>query len=162
MTKRFNYIDAIAGIMIIWMILGHCTTFSHYRLPFREFLSFYMPWFFYKSGMFFKARNQKDLLQKDLRKYIKPFIVYSLVGYVVWCVCGLIDGSQSFLSCVWRPVKSFYKSGCVVGNGALWFLLTLFITRFIGNMLINKKLPPPNFVNYLFLISIYTICIWMV
>lgn len=142
--NRKAYIDVVAGIMIIWMILGHCYSFSHYfpRVIWNtyKFLSFYMPWFFYKSGSFFRSRTSKDLLKKDLRKYIRPFLVYSIIGWSVWSVCGVIDGSRSLYSCLMAPLNSFYLRGNIKGNGALWFLLSLFLVRQIGNVCLNIQL----------------------
>lgn len=142
-NSRKQYIDVIAGIMIAWMILGHCRFFANTTLPFFKFLGFYMPWFFYKSGMFFTAKNQKQLLKKDATKLLRYFIVYSAIGWGVWCVCGLIDGSLSLTGCILQPIRDFIHHGSIYGNGALWFLLTLFVVRYVANVLIINKLPPP-------------------
>lgn len=142
-NPREKYIDVIAGIMITWMILCHCMFFSHQSFPLRKFLGFYMPWFFYKSGLFFTSKNPKLLIQKDSNKLLKTFFVYSLVGWVIWCICGLTDGSLVLTDCFLKPISSFFLSGTIKGNNALWFLLTLFLVRQISNILINKELPPP-------------------
>ena len=141
--SRERYVDVIAGIMIAWMILGHCRYFSGVSLPFFKFLSFYMPWFFYKSGLFFTAKESKQLLKKDVSKLLRYFIVYSVLGWLVWCVCGLIDGTISLKGCIVLPLYQFLHHGSIEGNGALWFLLTLLLVRQIANMMIFKKLPPP-------------------
>ena len=147
-TNRKIYIDVVAGIMIFWMIWGHCSFFSHYgsrAMGVYKFLSFYMPWFFYKSGSFFFFLSHKDLLRKDLQKYIKPFLVYSIIGWSVWSICGLIDGSRSMFFCLLAPVKSFYKAGNIAGNGALWFLLSLFFVRQIGNVCLHFQSKQSGF-----------------
>lgn len=139
--NRKAYIDVVAGIMIIWMILGHCYTFSHYfpRVIGNTYklIGFYMPWFFYKSGQLFLPRNTKDLLRKDLQKYVKPFLVYSIIGWVVWSICGVIDGSRSLCSCLLGAINSIYLRGNFAGNAALWFLLSLFLVRQISNVCLN-------------------------
>ena len=145
MTKgRMTYIDVVAGIMIIWMILGHCRHFSSYQLPFPNYLAFYMPWFFYKSGLFFNTKENKDLLRNDVAKYLRFFLVYSFIGWVVWSICGLLDDSILLKDCFVKPINTFAKSGCIKGNGALWFLLSLFIVRQIANVILkncNKHIP---------------------
>ncbi len=56
--KRIKYVDLSAGIMILWMMLGHCgIPGTHYGHYFHRLLFFFMPWFFYKSGYFFKIGN---------------------------------------------------------------------------------------------------------
>ena len=42
---------------------------------FFPYLHFFMPWFFYKSGQFFKKRDAKELIEKDTRKLLYPFII---------------------------------------------------------------------------------------
>lgn len=155
---RVKYVDAIAGFMIAWMILGHCSYFSHTVLPFAKFLGFYMPWFFYKSGMFFIAKPSMKLYINDARKLLRCYIVYSAIGWLIWCVCGLIDGSLSLERCIWRPIYAFIHQGSISANGALWFLLSLYIVRQIANLLINKKMPPPNFIDYMRPYSLPSVC----
>jgi len=124
------------------MILGHCSLFSAFYIPGYWILGFYMPWFFYKSGMFFQTRNRQELMKKDYKKFIIPFLVYSLIGWFVYSICGLIDGSQTLSSCFLHPLKSIILRGNIKGNGALWFLLSLFFVRQISNILISKQLLP--------------------
>lgn len=138
--KRIEYIDAVAGLMIFWMILGHCAHFSHYSLPFYKFLSFYMPWFFYKSGQFFRSKNKYELFRKDVFKFIRYYVIYCFCGWCIWAICSIINGS-SFLACIASPVYSFISYGCITGNGALWFLLSLFFVRQASNIALKKVHP---------------------
>ena len=142
-SERVGYIDTVAGIMIIWMILGHCRFHANYSLPFFKYLGFYMPWFFYKSGMFFSTLNQKSLFKKDLSKLLSRYIIYSLYGWLIWSTCGIIDGSLSIKKCIVSPLFDFIHHGSIYGNGALWFLLSLFFVRQLANWLLKQKLPPP-------------------
>lgn len=141
--SRVSYIDVIAGIMITWMILGHCRYFSNITLPFFKFLGFYMPWFFYKSGLFFSTKLSKELIKKDVNKLFRSFVIYSVVGWCVWCVCGLIGGTLDIKGCFLQPIQQFVHHGSIEANGALWFLLSLFIVRQLSNVLIDKQLLPP-------------------
>lgn len=56
---RIAHIDMAAGIMILWMMLGHigASQLGYCTPQFVQFLGrflfFFMPWFFFKSGMFF-------------------------------------------------------------------------------------------------------------
>lgn len=155
---RVAYIDAVAGIMIIWMILCHVAYFSHISLPsFIKYLGFYMPWFFYKSGMFFSKKNQVILLRKDASKLLRYFVVYSVIGWLIWGVCGIIDSSLTLRACLFKPIGSFFLRGGITGNGALWFLLSLFIVRQSSNFLVKTKIPPPNICDYLLYHSLYVV-----
>lgn len=139
--------------MIFWMVLGHCSHFSHIGLSFFKFLGFYMPWFYYKSGMFFNPKNQIDLIRKDIDKYLHPFITYSLIGWFVWSVCGMIEGTQTLLTCVQKVFISFVTHGNIAGNGALWFLLSLFLVREFANIIIKRNLSLPLLIAVCFFLS---------
>lgn len=57
--SQCDYITAVHGAMICIMIFPiHCNYFSHFYpaliLQLNCVLSFFMPWFFYKSGFFSK------------------------------------------------------------------------------------------------------------
>ncbi len=141
-NTRIGYIDVVAGLMIAWMILGHCTFLSHYQLSFHKYLGFFMPWFFYKSGIFFSVKDQTIILKRDASKLLRYFCVYSLIGWIVWCICGLVDGSLTLNSIVIRTVSKIFRRGFIVGNSALWFLVSLFIVRQLSNWILKKKTPP--------------------
>ena len=142
LLKREKYVDVVAGFFIALMIYQHCIHFSHFHEPVSYYLiGFFMPFFFYKSGMFFTPKQQSTLMKKDANKLLRSFVVYSFIGWVVWCACGLINESLLVKDCIVRPIRSFFHHGSVVGNEALWFLLTLFIVRQCANVML-KKMPP--------------------
>ena len=158
LLKREKYVDVVAGIMIAWMILGHCIHFSHFGLSFYKYLSFFMPWFFYKSGMFFTPRQRTALMKKDANKLLRTLAVYAFFGWVVWCACGLMDGSLSIKRCFILPVNSFLIKGSFMGNNALWFLLSLFIVRQFSNILLGKLTPPIlSVICFLFAFTLYAL-----
>ncbi len=66
MEKRTEYVDLAAGIMIAWMILGHTASHASYEgnfLIIGKYLSFFMPWFFYKSGFFYKSKTLTEIIK---------------------------------------------------------------------------------------------------
>lgn len=56
MGDRKEYIDAIAGLMILWMIVGHSQQIAGHEFGYPNILFFFMPWFYYKSGMLSKPK----------------------------------------------------------------------------------------------------------
>ena len=64
--KRNPIIDNIAGILIIYMIVIHvcqwCGIKDIVSSIYMQPLSFFMFWFFYKSGMFYKEKTCKEIL----------------------------------------------------------------------------------------------------
>ena len=66
MKKRDLSIENISGLLIIYMILHHIFQWSDLNVINQTYwmrpLSFFMAWFFYKSGMFYKDRKCKEIL----------------------------------------------------------------------------------------------------
>ena len=94
---------------------------SYWMLP----LSFFMFWFFYKSGMFYKERKRKEILLGGGKKLMIPFIVFSLVGHLLQCVKMFMEGDTNLVHYILSPIKQVVLSGSVGGNLPLWFLPSL-------------------------------------
>jgi len=149
MSTRIQHIDFAAGIMIIWMIIYHalgCTgvynklggelTNPCVLFP---YLSFFMPWFFYKSGQFFRKRPWKEQLNKDARKLLRTFVIWSVIGYVMFLAFGMLQHTLTLRSATYSIVRGLFLTGKVPINEPLWFLLTLFGVRLMANIILPKK-----------------------
>ena len=83
--KRVQYVDVASGILILWVIAFHAmngskvfgATDARVALP---FLTFSMPWFYFKSGLFLKGGRGISGVKKDYKKLIVPFIKWGAVG----------------------------------------------------------------------------------
>lgn len=134
---RMTGIDAVAGIMILDMILLHC-----YSFPFQIYLSFFMPWFFFKSGMFFKHESVKDCVQKSAKKLLYPYVTFSIVGCILYFISILLKGDYDWTHYTIDPVKELFEKGALPGNLPLWFLLTFFLVRVIFSFAENNTKYP--------------------
>lgn len=134
---RDNGMDFISGILILYMVLVHLFQFIDiYKgniLYYMQFLNFYMPWFFYKGGKYFKRANTKSIHSIGLKRLIYPYVRYSLIGYLVYCLCLFIKGDYNLIHYLFTPIKSFLLTGSIPGNNPLWFLLTLYFIRILAN-----------------------------
>ncbi len=89
---RDSSLDAACGLFIVYMIVGHAfqwsftTSDSFYK--YSDYVLFmFMPWFFFKSGMFYKKQKSvKLVIHKCIKKLIVPYLVYSAVGEIVFWV----------------------------------------------------------------------------
>ena len=106
---------------------------------FFPFLSFFMPWFFYKSGQFFRKRPYKELLAKDTRKLLLTFVIWSAIGYVFYIIFGVLQHSLTLRGATYSIVRGLFLTGKVPINEPLWFLLTLFGVRFVANWLLPNE-----------------------
>lgn len=42
--------------------------------------SFRMGWLLFKAGMFYKPRPMKEVIDKGIRRFVIPFVIFSLIG----------------------------------------------------------------------------------
>lgn len=142
-TKRDTSLDFISGLLIIHMILGHTMafpfikTFNYLQCVFF----FYMPWFFFKSGMFYKHEDDfKSFITKKVERLIKPFIFFSLLGEPFFILDSYTTG---FPLSDWYHYTASFRTipyfGNFAGNPPCWFLLSLFVIFVAFNLLIYKS-----------------------
>lgn len=141
-VKRDTSLDFISGILIIHMILGH-TMARPFILTFNYlqcFLFFYMPWFFFKSGMFFRKDDDfRSFAKKKAERLIKPFLFFSLLGEPIFYLDSFLSGVP--LSNWYHyiaSVRSLPYLGNFVGNPPCWFLLSLFVIFVVYNQFLYK------------------------
>ena len=64
MLERKQYIDAVAGVMILWMVIGHLQQVTGYYLDYPNILFFFMPWFYYKAGALSKDYTLREIANR--------------------------------------------------------------------------------------------------
>ena len=104
--------------------------------PILHTLSFFMAWFFFKSGMFFKERPLFETIQQCIKKLIVPYVVFSIVAFVIYYIVKLPAVDFSF---EWRIL---YLFGSLIHNIPLWFLFSLFAVQITYSILHKCKLNP--------------------
>jgi len=140
-NERQDWLDIASGIMVSWMMLFHALypMLQSNVLKTIPVLYFFMPWFFYKSGMMFTDRDLKTLFKKDSEKFIRTFLIWSFIGYIFhifwhWFFYKDLSLRMAFYS----PLRSMFLIASVPMNSALWFIPILFCVRQIFNYLIKK------------------------
>lgn len=140
-SNRVKYLDIASGIMIVWLLVYHAL-YPMYEDSISAaipFLYFFMPRFFYKSGMMFQMKDVKSLLIKDYKKLIITFIIWSLVGYIImilWYFCQSHELTWKII--LKRPIRSFLLNCSIPLNSALWFIPVLFMVRQLTNWLLTR------------------------
>lgn len=133
MNNRQQYLDSVSGILIIYMILYHCMQWSNtYDSLTSEmrWLSFFMPWFFFKSGMFYRHKSFVERARTGYKRLLRPYIFFSVLGFVVFFLCAFIR-ETSIKQILKDSIHSQVMAGATIGNLALWFLLSLFCVQLI-------------------------------
>ena len=139
MNGRKEYIDAVAGIMILWMIVGHLQQVTGLSLSYPNILFFFMPWFYYKAGALSKERTLLETAKIGGGKFIKPFVMYGLTGQLILVACMLIEHETSLKPYLYSPIRSLLLGGTIPGNPPLWFLPSLLMTQCIFAYLREKR-----------------------
>lgn len=144
---RVKSFDLAGGILILWIMAFHAMNMNkafgdvdaRVALP---FLTFSMPWFYYKSGLFFKVMDCREGVKKDFRKLLIPFLKWSAIGYAILLLMQLVDGEFTWQACVVDPLHTLSIFGYLPIDVPAWFLLSLLFVRVISRYLIRWGLPP--------------------
>lgn len=140
-TSRDESLDLVCGILVIHMIWGHIALATDAASPLRMVLSFFMPWFYFKSGMFFKHNADcKATMIKDARHLLRPFWVTALIGQLLQWAWLLVTRDHSLWHYLNPPLYLIYY-GTVQGNTPLWFLTSLFLVKAFYNFIYGRVHP---------------------
>ena len=140
MQKRLAYLDLASGIMTIWVLYYHALfpIFDGKILNHIPFLYFFMPWFFYKSGMMFNPKDRKTEWRNGISKLIKTFVIWSLIGYVAHILWNWYIGDLTLRLAFYSPLRSLFLHSSIPLNSAIWFIPILFLVRQLGNSLLPR------------------------
>lgn len=146
-NSRVGYLDLAAGILMLWVMTFHAVNNAkvfgevdaRVAIP---YLTFSMGWFFYKSGSFFKDGRGMEGVRKDARRLLVPFLKWTAIGYAIHLIMMLIDGTFDVGHCILKPLDTLYIYGYIPIDVPTWFLLSLFVVKFISTWLIKWKIHP--------------------
>ena len=161
MKERNCSLDMVCGILVINMILLHTYSAVNISDAFlcsiqNRAICFFMPWFFFKSGMYYRIEpSSKSLASNCAIKYLKPFVLYAFLGEIVWIIKDLILGNECNLRTIFVDLLHIPYKGSLPGNAPLWFLITLFLVRILVNYLNNYVCEKQLLLIFLFLSLIF-------
>lgn len=141
MDHREEYLDTACGILLIHMMAFHCWLWAglpHDALWLNAF-GFFMPWFFFKGGMFYRSRPIWNVVKTGWRRLMIPYIVFTLIGSVVLWVHMILEGKFNGLHTVLSSFRSIAISGAAPGNLVLWFLFSLFVVRILFAVIQTRR-----------------------
>ena len=144
MKNRIEWIDAMSGVMILWMVLYHIFIFTGNKyssacVGLYKFFYFFMPWFFYKSGMLAKQIPVEKCFYQVYKDFLIPYLIFSFLGYLVYLVCLLMTESITFDNIIIQPIYTLFYTGSILGNLPLWFLLALGVDKIIWQLILRFK-----------------------
>jgi acyltransferase len=134
MDNRLLWIDTLRAIGIFLVVLVHTGRIEDPSIL-SYIKSFFVPLFFFVSGLFAKESFYQDsflnILKKLCKRLLIPYVFFGLVSYFLWLFL-----LRHFKDQPSDPFKSLigilYSSSSenwLAHNGALWFLTCLFIVQ---------------------------------
>lgn len=123
--QRLDWVDALKGLAIVAIVLGHT------HIAFRAYLySFHIPLFLAVSGYLFdesRFANPLEFLRKKVRTILVPYAFLSFISYVAAC---LVDGHTYPLTQTLRELVVSTR-GHISINPTLWYLTCLFVVEVV-------------------------------
>lgn len=132
---RNKAIDTVGGVMILFMILRHCFIDTVKDSLFGGVIAYYpllffMAWFFFKGGMFYRDEPLAASISKGFTRLLVPYFVFSLIAVILASIVyGCLDGIQGIQGVFQRIPVYVKREGAVDCNAPLWFLLSFFLVR---------------------------------
>lgn len=136
---RNQHIDALTGFVVLFMIYAHICQWTNclgyfFTIP-HHIVMFMMPFFFFKSGMYFRRKEIGETLKSSAKRLLIPFCIFTILAIPVY----LYDDGISINTLILTPIKDIIEEGAFHRNSALWFLVTLFLIRNIANIVFAKN-----------------------
>lgn len=96
-------------------------------------LFMYMPWFFFKAGMYIKAQPLRETLPNAYSRLIVPWIIFGVLALIILSpvTIGTFDSITEWSEWVFQTTVA---DMAMPGNAALWFLISLFACRLIASI----------------------------
>ena len=150
---RIDVFDALKGVAIILMIVNHVKLDGSFL--FRFIGVFHMPLFFILSGYLYKNRSMADMIHRNVKKILLPYLVTCLI---LWLLKVVFEGNYIWgLSIIYgnsRPLPSSVLE--MIKVGPLWFLTAFFCSMIYVKILlcIESKLIRWIVISVVFALSV--------
>ena len=143
--SRIEWIDAVKGLAIILMVLGHLPIDSLIR---TMIFSWHMPIFILLSGYLFTNKKLSIIMKRKIKGLLIPYLLtesvaaaiamWRLVFYSDFTIAGGIDLLKSyFISAVLGISYASKIFVNVKSVGPIWFVTCLFITNIIMTVILQ-------------------------
>ena len=156
--NRIQFVDAVKGISIIWLILYHLIAPSGFKNVLTQLEELFLIVFFFYSGYFYNPgkRTLSENLKNRTKSVLVPFFKYSLGFWLVGTIYLVATKSESlkeaflclrnfFVGCIWnRTIQNwfgweYYSLGKRYFFLAdFWFLLAMLFASILFFLIIDR------------------------
>ena len=133
-SNRIRWIDSLKGFGMICVVLGHLSLGFYVE---KYIYSFHMVLFFFISGMLYSSKNDENifvLIKKKAVSLLIPFLIWDMASF-------LVDVFLFHENLVDAIIKFLFLHGKESWDAPIWFLLALFWTEILYNMLKRVNIP---------------------
>ena len=143
MKERSVFVDNAKGLGILLVIIGHLVPRDSYT--FIYIFAFHMPLFFLISGYLLnpkKFENFSDCVKYSYKHYIKPYIAFCIIGFVISLpvnLGGVIIGKHDAFEVLSKMLYMVFWEVwpfCFF-MGSIWFLVVLFFAVIWGWLILT-------------------------
>lgn len=130
----------VSGFLILWIVAHHACQFS--KIPSLEWVFIMIPWFFFKSGMFFRPDLKCSIIEQIKRRIktlIIPLLFWGAFGYLILFPILINIYQQELWKIIFLPLYHLLLSGDFLGNTPLWFLFSLFCVQVLSFFFVKFK-----------------------
>ena len=151
-SRRDISIDFLSGILVSYMIYTHICqesrqTNSILYVFLDSVLFYFMPWFFYKSGIFYKHNTPyKGTLNKINERFVWPIIIFGFANLPFFLMSNFayIQSDTNYVISFFKlTIYHLFIKGSPFGNAPLWFLISLVFIRLFCLIIKSDKLLLP-------------------
>lgn len=147
---RDTSLDIVAGLLMLIVLMHHAGILKSYPFSLMHIFNFFMPWFFFKAGMFHKFHEKIDkaLIIKYCKRYVVPLIFCSVSSYLLY----LINHKFIVNYNIGSILSDLYNA-----NGVIWFLISLLLVKILMLSIPCSKHWGVIIVSGLFVVSGYLV-----
>lgn len=126
--KRDDSLDFVAGLLMLVVIFHHAGVLVSKPLSLMHFFNFFMPWFFFKAGLFHKEETKMnvDFFRKMFKRFFFPL-----------CTCLLTSALIRYKGLGFSLDENIFVH-LSNSNPAVWFIFAMVFARSIF-VIIPKK-----------------------
>ena len=131
--KRLNELDMAKGIGIFLVVLGHTCRSDEFK---KLIYFFHLPLFFIISGFLFNIKKYDrytQFLKENIKSLLLPYATFYLISFLYWALFERAMRPGSVQISLLTPLTGFFYGTdykfYMLPNGAVWFLLALFMAR---------------------------------
>lgn len=139
--ERDIYLDALKGLGLLMMVFYH--SLNAYSIWGQDKIlvfigTFCMPMFFICSGLLYKQKDFKTVVQRNFEKIIIPYLI---TGIILWILMALLKSQYDYGVAILLgsspDVTGFGGKNYTVGP--LWFLPTFFFAMIFSHFVFELK-----------------------